>query len=207
MMKHRIKILLATIFGIALLCYGANVISNPGFETAGGGGADVFANWTEGTAGTSSVNDETGDVHEDSHACRLDIDASNNSASLYNTFALSIGETYELSIWYKNSEAAKTMRFYLYNNMSNIWLKDDSTWASGVPTAVTLPNSTSWTEYTITFTVSSYTDYVLNMNNNSAASSSIYIDDVSLDTFNPHNTVLKSGTKLILGTGLKVIIK
>ena len=207
MALHRIKILLAMMFSIALLCYGANVISKPGFETAGGGGADVFANWTEGTAGTSSVNDETGDVHGDSHACRLDIDASNNSASLYNTCALSIGETYKLSIWYKNSEAAKTMRFYLYNNMSNIWLKDDSTWASGVPTAVTLPNSTSWTEYTITFTVSSYTDYVLNMNNNSAASSSIYIDDVDLDTFHPHNTVLKSGLTVILGSGVKLIFK
>lgn len=206
-MIRKFKVILATILGIALLCYGANVISNPGFETAGGGGADVFANWTEGTAGTSSVNDETGDVHGDSHACRLDIDASNNSASLYNTCTLSIGETYELSIWYKNSEAVKTMRFYLYDNMSHIWLKSDGTWASGVPTAVTLPNNTGWTEYTIVFTVSSYTDYVFNMNNNSAASSSIYIDDVDLDTVSPHNAVLGSGMKLILGPGVKVIIK
>jgi len=45
------------------------------------------------------------------------------------------------------------------------------------------------------------------MNNNSAASSSIYIDDVDLDTFHPHNTVLKSGTKLILGPGVKVVIE
>ena len=182
-MKHRIKILLATIFSITLLCFGANTVSNPGFETAGGGGADVFANWTEGTAGTSSVNDETVDVHGDSHACRLDIDASNNSAAVYNTLTLVVGETYEISIWYKNSAADKTARFYLYDNMSHIWLKDDGTWASGVPTAITLPNSTSWTEYTLEFTVLGYTAYVLNINNNSAASSSIYLDDISIDTY------------------------
>ena len=177
----RIKVFLATILGIALLCYGANVISNPGFETAGAGGADVFANWTEGTAGTSSVNDVTGDYHGGAHACRLDIDASNNSAAVYTTCTLTVGETYELSIWYKNSEAAKTMRLYLYDNMSHIWLKSDGTWASGVPTSITLANSTNWTEYAISFTAGAYTSYVLNINNSSAASSSIYIDDVSID--------------------------
>jgi hypothetical protein len=31
----------------------AGVVSNPSFETAGGGGADVFANWTETTSGAA----------------------------------------------------------------------------------------------------------------------------------------------------------
>ncbi len=52
------------------LASGASVVlSNGGFETAGGGGADVFANWTEYDA--SYVFDETVIVYAGSHACRL----------------------------------------------------------------------------------------------------------------------------------------
>ena len=91
--------------------------------------------------------------------------------------------------------------------MSNIWLKSDGTWQSGVPITITLDNQTSWYEYSISFTPVTYTNYVLTIQKNSAASSSIYFDDVSIDLVSKHKTILKSGVKLILKPGMKKIIK
>ncbi|MBI9087510.1 MAG: hypothetical protein JEZ11_28230 [Desulfobacterales bacterium] len=47
-----------------------NLITNGGFETAGAGGADVFAGWIEDIDG-GSISDETGIVHYGSHSCKL----------------------------------------------------------------------------------------------------------------------------------------
>ena len=49
---------------------GSELLSNIGFETAGGGGADVFANWTE-AASDGSIDDEGTLVNSGSHACKL----------------------------------------------------------------------------------------------------------------------------------------
>ena len=174
----RIRIFLATLLSVVLFCYGANVVQNPGFET----GDTPFASWTEAEAGSSTVNDETSDVHGGSHACRLDIDASNNAAQVYQSITLTIGNTYEIIIWYKMSTSGKTGAFVIQDLMSNIWLKSDGTWQSGVPTSVQLANATDWTKFSLQFTVSSYTSYVLYIKNDSAASASVYIDDVSIDS-------------------------
>lgn len=48
----------------------AVTVENPGFETAGAGGADVFASWTE-TAGDGAIADEGTLVNAGSHACKL----------------------------------------------------------------------------------------------------------------------------------------
>jgi hypothetical protein len=48
---------------------------NGGFETAGAGGADVFANWIETTAGTSTVNRDTSVFYDGTASCRFDLDA------------------------------------------------------------------------------------------------------------------------------------
>jgi len=196
------------VFLLSILLFpNGNAVSNGGFETAGGGGADVFANWTESTAGSSSINDETSDVHGGSHACRMDVDASNNTATIYQIVTLTTGVEYTLIIWYKMSTSGKTAQFMLANTMSNVWLKSDGTWQSGVPIVIALANKTSWYGYSISFTASSYTDYVLTIQKNSAASSSVYFDDVSITLASGHNVILKPGVKLILKPGVKEIIK
>jgi hypothetical protein len=77
---------------------GSELLSNPGFETAGGGGADVFANWTEFiTRGT--VADETTLVKSGSHALKA---ASNNVsgyAGTFQTIAVTAGTRYKLTFW------------------------------------------------------------------------------------------------------------
>ena len=39
-----------------------NLVLNPGFETAGGGGADIWANWTE-AAGSGTLANATSGMH------------------------------------------------------------------------------------------------------------------------------------------------
>lgn len=61
---------------------GAERLTNNGFETLGAGGADVFANWTEQVAGTSSIADEGTLVHGGSHAAKMTVDGSNSTCTL-----------------------------------------------------------------------------------------------------------------------------
>jgi hypothetical protein len=62
--------------------YGSERLQNAGFETAGAGGADVFANWTEQVAGASSIADEGALVHGGSHAAKMTVDGSNSTCTL-----------------------------------------------------------------------------------------------------------------------------
>ena len=50
---------------------GANLVVNPGFETAGGGGADVFATWIEDTGIDGVIADEGVIVHSGSSSCKI----------------------------------------------------------------------------------------------------------------------------------------
>ena len=61
---------------------------NGGFETAGGGGADVFANWAEVTSGSSTINRDTSIFYAGTASCRFDLDITGNSVSIQSaTFA------------------------------------------------------------------------------------------------------------------------
>jgi hypothetical protein len=71
----------------------AELVTNGGFETAGGGGADVFGSWAE-TPGWGSIADETTLVHSGSHAAKLD-----GNAYVLQQHAVTPGATYQLSLW------------------------------------------------------------------------------------------------------------
>lgn len=83
----------------------AELLSNTGFETAGAGGTDVFANWLEVVSSTSTVNDETSVVHAGSHACRVDLNASNSYAGVAQG-VLTVGKRYTVSAYAKISDAS-----------------------------------------------------------------------------------------------------
>ena len=207
-MRKALRLIFCLVFIGSLVLSNGDVISNGGFETAGGGGADVFASWTEATAGTSTVNDETGSVHGDSHACRLDVDGDNRAANVSQVITMVANADYILSVWYYNSVADKTAKIVLYNTGTTTWLKSDGTWTSGVPDYIILTNQTgSYTEYTLNFTAPQSTTYAFSLSNNSAASSSIYLDDVSIILAGGHKTILKSGVKVILKSGVKIIME
>jgi len=74
---------------------------NGDFETLGGGGADVFASWSETTAGTSTVNNETGAPFAGTRSCRLDVDASDSNVSINATGAMTPGKRYRVTYYAK----------------------------------------------------------------------------------------------------------
>lgn len=56
----------------------SELVTNGGFETAGGGGADVFGSWSE-SAGDGSITDDTGAPYAGTHDCLLTAGASANT--------------------------------------------------------------------------------------------------------------------------------
>jgi len=74
-----------------------NLLSNPGFETAGGGGADIWADWTESAADGALAN-ETTNVRSGDDACKITAGASLTSRvkAVVTTVA---GQQYKLGFW------------------------------------------------------------------------------------------------------------
>lgn len=70
---------------------------NGGFEAPGAGGADVFADFTEATGGSSTINRDTVKFFAGTASCRLDIDASGSAVTLNSTLLLSRGRRYRVS--------------------------------------------------------------------------------------------------------------
>lgn len=77
--------------------YGANLILNNSFETAGGGGADVFASWTE-TAGDGAIARESGSAYAGTFRAALTSGATLNTAIQQNV-AVTAGAVYALSFF------------------------------------------------------------------------------------------------------------
>ncbi len=76
---------------------GAEIVGNPGFETAGTGGADVWDGWTE-DAGNGALANETTLVHGGSDAAKITAGAGANTYVVQ--FPACVAErTYALSFW------------------------------------------------------------------------------------------------------------
>lgn len=75
-------------------------IQNPGFETPGGGGADIWGGWSE-TAGSGALADEGTLVHGGSHAAKLTRGASNDTYITGSPSESWIcpGKSYRFSFW------------------------------------------------------------------------------------------------------------
>jgi hypothetical protein len=151
----------------------ANIIDattlNGGFETAGAGGADVFANWNESASGSSTVNQDTSEFYEGAASCRLDIVAGVNvNVSL--TLGV-VGQLYRIRFWAKGTAGA-TMRFETVSSGT----EGVNQWRSGT----SIPALTgSWQEYVIDFVQSSERQ-IRFIRNGTTGDYSIWIDAVTL---------------------------
>lgn len=98
---------------------GTTLNLNTGFETAGGGGADVFANWIE-SASDGAIADELSIVQAGSHAAKLTAGASVNTL-LYQDVAVVPGGRYNLSL-YSRGDGTYSGRYRIYDvtNTSDI---------------------------------------------------------------------------------------
>lgn len=98
----------------------AELLSNTGFETAGAGGPDVFANWSETTDGTGALLDETSIVDAGSHSCKLTSGdpASANYAGVSQS-VLTIGHRFTHSVRARHDGTSATLVIYTGFNSSS----------------------------------------------------------------------------------------
>lgn len=110
-----------------------DLMLNGGFETAGGGGADVFANWTEAVSGSSVVAANNANQFAGGVCCELQIDSSNNYANVNQQIASLAQGNYKLCLFYQDKDVpggatdsvrvivTRTSDGYYYNFATNTW--------------------------------------------------------------------------------------
>ncbi len=142
--------------------------------------------WTEYKEGTSTINREATEKVEGDYSCRFDVDASNSQVQIYQmNISLTPLKRRKVIIWYENSVAGKTFQFYIRNIGNNVYLKEDGTWNVG-SYYITLPNSIVWTAYELPFYVHpDYSSYLMLLSKKLAASSSFYLDKMSIEELKP----------------------
>jgi hypothetical protein len=90
----------------------AELLSNPGFETAGGGGADIWANWTE-SAGDGALANETSAKHSGSDAAKVTAGASLNTY-VKQAGTVTAGNRYKVDFWTRG-DGTYGGRFLVYD--------------------------------------------------------------------------------------------
>lgn len=136
---------------------------NGGFETAGGGGADVFANWTEYKTSTSTITRDTAEQRTGAACCKLGINATGSEAGVYQNI-LTIGKKYKASFYAKVGVADGTIIF-----------KDSNSNIIYTTSALT----TDYTLYEFYFVATTTRFYLCS----TSANKTIYIDDVILTPY------------------------
>jgi hypothetical protein len=141
---------------------GSELVSDGGFENWLS--APNLTSWTESLAGASTVNQESSGVHGGTYAARFDIDASNSAASITQAGVVSIGMWIYADWWAKTSASGKTLRM-----------------STGATSFILRDPGITWTRYVDTFRAIAAGDAnIVPGYRGSAASASLYIDDVSI---------------------------
>lgn len=97
----------------------ANLLTNGGFETAGGGGSDVFATWVE-YVGDGSIVQDSITVHGGTYSCKLQAGLSENT-NLYQARTVSPGKSYHLEFWQYGS-GYYGCRYGVYDANHGTWI-------------------------------------------------------------------------------------
>jgi hypothetical protein len=86
-------------------------LNNGGFETAGGGGADVFADWLENTSGSSTLTRDTSVFETGTASCRFNLDGSGSLVGISNNGfgIIEVGSTVEYSFRAKASSGSPSV--------------------------------------------------------------------------------------------------
>lgn len=112
----------------------SNLALNPGFETSGLGGADVFANWTESAGSGSIVKDAT--IYWDGLAsCKLTPSIGNNTF-VYQLFTVTEKTGYSLS-FYARGSGTLAGRYGVYDATHSTWI---------IPLTSTGVTAATWTK-------------------------------------------------------------
>lgn len=160
---------------------GEELIQNPGFEVAGSGGLDLFANWTIEPHGASTANNETAQVHGDSRACRINVvSGTEYHTTLIQDVSLNVNQEYELSWWGKMSGETQFAYFIKNNDTKHWWKESTQEWVEAyTPNRVTM--TSNYEKYAIQFLrESAGSNYQIHFRPIVNSNHTIYLDDVSL---------------------------
>lgn len=139
---------------------GAELLTDGGVENWAS--TTDLTSWTEVLAGTSTVNQETTTKHGGSNAARLDVDSSNSNVSIRQSVATTVGAWYLASAWIRASAAGKTADLTL-----------------GASGNYVVNPGTNWVQYFYVMRATA-TSHTLAVSRGTAASASIYVDDISV---------------------------
>ena len=138
-----------------------------------------LTHYYEMKGGSSTINREPTAPHGGTYCARADVDAPNSPARLrVSSIPLAAARRYRLAMWHKETGAA-TSGFLVYDAATEKYLQPDlKTW--GPPAVIPVPHADDWTYDCIEFESVDANGYHVYWSNASAASQSIYFDDVSL---------------------------
>lgn len=164
--------------GVTFNVPGAERMSNPGFETAGGGGADVFANWDE-SVGDGTIVDETTLVRGGGHAAKLTSGPTFNTRVIHAAGSLAVLPyvSYEFSFWTRG-DGANAGRYLVWDTTNGAVINGVTT--TGVP-------GTTYTRVTVPFTTPAGCVAVsLSLYGPAVNGGIVYFDDVSVVARSPN---------------------
>ncbi len=152
--------------------------------------ANTTRYWTQSVTGTSTVDREGTIIVAGTYALKLTISATNQNASVAQSFTMIPGRYYTLDLYYRNSEPATTTKITIADSGLNKYLTSLGAWQTAA-TYITLANSEDvYLQYTLTFPAyGSYTQYSITIANLSAASSNIYVDSLRLVEANTQRAI------------------
>ena len=96
-----------------------NLLANGDFETAGGGGADVFGSWVE-TASDGAIASEGTIIRNGAHSAKLTAGAGVDTCLVSAAITVVTGATYALKLWTRGNAAG---RYGIYDEDNAAWIK------------------------------------------------------------------------------------
>lgn len=126
--------------------YEPSVVGNHDFETAGGGGADVFGSWTESAGDGAIADGGAAEAYRGSSCLKITCGASNNT-SIYSAdidvSSLSNGDSYSIKFWTKG-DGTNSGIYSIYDVTNTTYIAENQ------DTSVT---ANYWTQITYTNTL------------------------------------------------------
>lgn len=164
------------------LYLGRELVVNPGFETAGAGGADVFAGWTE-FVDNGAIADETGTYHWGAHSMKLTAGAG-KTTRVRQLWTVAATQTYRLTFWTRG-DGTYGGRYSVYDETNTAFITNIT--ATGVVT-------TTWTPIVATFTVpANCTSVGVRFYCPNTDTGVAYFDDISLIRTDAHSYTASVG--------------
>lgn len=169
---------------------GSEVVSNPGFETAGSGGSDVWMNWVESSSGGV---DETTLVHSGYHAAKFTSPGINwFTPQASETITVTPSQKYQLSFWTRG-DGTHAGNYAILDSTHGSYLNSSG---GGLTTSIA---GTTYTQVATTFTApagcTAVTLFLVPANVSGAVA---YFDDVSIKPINNIDKLLPLSIQTVL---------